>query len=143
MPFCFHHEISRFPSSSSLYLLITFFHPLLFFHTTWTQGASKRCGRSAALIYNMEIVVDIHEGRVQLRFTFSFHSLFLHEKTPASFGLTSTTLILLEPWVCSLFFMKELFISSSVTYLQLIFLPQFSCSNPVQHLSFEPIYHHT
>lgn len=119
------------------------FYPFLCFHTTWTQRASKSCGRSAALIYSVEIAVGIPEGRVRLRFTFSFQSLFLHEQTPASFWLTSTTLILLKTQVFSLFFMKQLFISWSVTFLQLVFLPWFPCSNPVQHLSFKPIYHST
>lgn len=121
----------RFSSSSSLYLLITFFYCFLCFHTTWTQGASKSCGRSAALISNVEIAVylipqGIPEGRVWPKFTFSFHSLFLHEQTPASFWLTFIALILLEPQVFSLFFMKQFFINSSVTYLQLVFSPMVS-----------------
>lgn len=76
---------------------------VLAYHLHSKERASKISGSSAALVYSVKNGMDIPEGGVWLSLTFSFHSLFLHEKTPARFWLILTTLILLETLVFSLF----------------------------------------
>lgn len=58
---------------------------LLAYHPDSKERASKSSDRSAALVPGVKNAVHIPEGGVGLSLTFSFHSLFLHEQTPASF----------------------------------------------------------
>lgn len=54
-------------------------------HLDSKEGASKTSSGSAALVYSMKYAMGTPESGVWLSLTFSFHSLFLHEQTPAGF----------------------------------------------------------
>lgn len=58
---------------------------VLAYHLDSKEGASKISGRSAALVYSVKNAMGIPKGGVLLSLTVSFHSLFLHEQTLASF----------------------------------------------------------